>query len=66
MKYEELVHNLQAIAQNTIISMAKEVEDNILHMIIAPIIVLQPAVLQNPVTNPPWALYKAPNALVIK
>ena len=41
MKYEEeLVHNIQAIAQNAIVSIAKKVEDNVLHMITAPVIVL--------------------------
>ena len=67
MEYEEeLVHNALAIAQNAIISVAKKVEDNIVHIMTAPIIALQPTILQNPVANPLCTLLKAPNTLVIK
>ena len=67
MEYEEeLVHNALAIAQNAIVLVAKKVEDNILHVITAPVAALQPAAPQDPVANPPCALLKAPNALVIK
>ena len=55
-----------AIAPNAIVSVAKKFEDNVLHMMIAPVIALQLTVPQNPVANPPHALLEAPNALVIK
>ena len=66
MEYEELVPNAPAIAQDTIMSMAKNIKDNVLHMMTALFIVLQPTVLQNPVAHPSFALLKVPNALVIK
>ena len=46
--------------------MAKKVEDNILHMVTATVIVPQPTAPQDPAANPPHTLLKAPNALVIK
>ena len=53
MEYEEqLVHNIPAVAQNAIMSIDKKVNDNILHIMTGPIIVPQPAALQNPVGQP--------------
>ena len=67
IEYEaESVHNVLAAAWNTIVSVAKKVKDNVLHMMTAPVIVLQSAVPQNPVANPPHTLLRSPNALVIK
>ena len=67
MEFEEdLVHNVLAITWNSIISVAKKVEDSILYMMTAPVITLQPSTLQDPVANLPRALFKVPNALVIK
>ena len=67
MEYEEkLVHNVLAIAQSTIVLVAKKVEAIVLCMITAPVIVPQPTALQNPAANQPFTLLKAPNALVIK
>ena len=67
MEYQEdLVHNAPAISQNTIISVAKKVEDNSLCVMTAPVIMPQPAMLQNPATNLPRTLLKVPNTLVIK
>ena len=54
-----------AIAENTVLSVAKKVEDNVLHIMTAPVIVLQSAAPQNLVANMLHALFKAPNALVI-
>ena len=47
-------------------SMAKKVEDNVLHMMIVLFFAPQPAALKNPVANLPHALLKALNTLVIK
>ena len=67
MEYgEELVHNAPAIAQNAIVSIAKKFKDNALYVMTAPVIAPQPTMLQNSVANPPCALLKAPNSLVIK
>ena len=67
MEYEEeLVRNVLAIARNAIVSVVKKVENNILHVITTPVFMLQPTLLQDPVTNPLYALFKAPNTLVIK
>ena len=67
MQYEEeLVHNVLAVAQNTIISVAKKVEDNILDVITILVIALQSTALQNPVASPLHTLLRAPNTLVIK
>ena len=63
---EELVDNALAIAQSTIVSVAKKVEDNVLCMMTTPVFVPQPTVLQNPAANLPCALLKAPNALSTK
>ena len=67
MEYkEELVHNVLMAARNTIVSMAKKVEDNILHVMIAPVVTPPSAVPNTPEADPPGVLPKAPNALVIK
>ena len=63
---EKSVHNTLAIAQNAIILVAKKVKDNVLHMMTAPVIVLQPTVLQDPTANLACTLLKVPNAFVIK
>ena len=66
MEYEEeLVHNGQVIAWNAIEDNAKKVEDNVLHVMIATVILPQPTMLQDPASNPFSALLKAPNALII-
>ena len=66
MEYkEELVHNVPAIAWNVIISKAKRVEDNVLCMMTA-FVIVNPAMLQNTAANLPHALPKAPNTFVIK
>ena len=67
MEYEEeSVHNVPTAAQNAIVSVAKKVEDNILHVMTAPVVMPPSATLKTPETNPPGVLPKAPNALVIK
>ena len=67
MEYEEeLVHNALTPAHNTIVSVAKKVEDNILHVMTAPAIMLPSAMPKTPEANPLGVLLKAPNALVIK
>ena len=67
MEYEEVsLYNLPVAAQNAFISVAKKVKDNVLHMTTTLVIVLQSAAPENLVANPPHALLRAPNALVIK
>ena len=67
MEYEEeLVHNVMTAAQNAVVSMAKKVEDNILCVITALVVMLPSATPKTPEANPPGVLPKAPNALVIK
>ena len=40
MEYEEeLVHNMPMAARNAIVSMVKKVEDNVLHVMTAPVII---------------------------
>ena len=63
---EELVHSTLTAAQNAIVSMAKKVEDNILHVMTALVITLPSAMPKTPAANPLSILPKAPNALVIK
>ena len=67
MEYEEeLVHNTLIAARNTVMSMAKKVEDNIL-CVMTVLVVMPPSAMPNtPEANPPGILPKAPNALVIK
>ena len=67
MEYEEeLVHNVLTAAQNAIVSIAKKVKDNILYMMTTPVIMLPSAMLKAPATNPPSALLRIPNTIVIK
>ena len=67
MEYEEdSVHIVLTAAQNAIVSIAKKVKDNILCMMTALVIMLPSAMLQTPVANPPNALCRVPNALIIK
>ena len=67
MEYkEELVHNVLMAACNAVVSVAKKVEDNVLHVMIAPVVMLPSAMPKNPEADPPGILPKAPNALVIK
>ena len=63
---EESVHNVLAIAQNTIMFIAKKIEESILCMITGPVLAIQLAAPQNPVANPPCTLLKVPKTLVIK
>ena len=60
------MHNVVAIPLNAVISVAKKVEDNVLCIMTALAIVLQPTTLQNPVASPLRSMLKAPNTLVIK
>ena len=67
MEYkEELVHNVLTAAQNAMVSVAKKVKDNVLHMMIALVVTPPSATPKIPEANPPGALPKTPNALVIK
>ena len=67
MEYEEeLEHNVLAISQNAVISMAKKVDNSILRVITAWVVTSQSTMLWDPVANPPCTLLKVPNALVIK
>ena len=67
MEYEEeLVHNTPMAAHNTVVSMAKKVEDNILHVMTALVITPPSATPKTPEANLLGVLPKAPNALVIK
>ena len=63
---EESVHNVLTAAQNAIVSIAKEVKDNFLHVMTTLVIMLLSAIPQTPAAKPPRALLMAPNALVIK
>ena len=61
-------------AQNAIVSIAKKVKDNVLHVMTMLVTTMQFAALQNPVANPlsallrepPSTLLREPNTLVIK
>ena len=67
MEYEEeSVHNAPMAARNAIVSVAKKVEDNVLHVMIAPVITPPSAVPKTPEANLLGVLPKAPNALIIK
>ena len=66
MEYEEeLVHNVPA-ARNAIVSMAKKIKDNVLHVMTAPVVTPPSATPKTPEANLLGVLPKAPNALVIK
>ena len=67
MEYgEESVHSMPTAARNTIISIAKKVEDNVLCVMPAPVVTPPSAVPNIPEADPPGVLPKAPNTLVIK
>ena len=67
MEYEEeSVHNMPPAARNTVVSIAKKVEDNVLHVMTAPVVTPPSAVLSTPEADPLGVLPKAPNALGIK
>ena len=60
------MYNALAIAQNAIVSIALKVEDNILHIMMAQVIALEPTIPINPAVNLLHAFLKAPSALVVK
>ena len=67
MEYKEkLVHNMPTAAWNAIVSMAKKVEDNTLHIMTTLVIMPPSTGPKTPAPNPPCALLKTPNTLVIK
>ena len=67
MEYEEeSVHNTPMAAHNTVVSMAKKVEDNVLHVMTAPVVTPPSAAPTTPEADPPGVLPRAPNALIIK
>ena len=67
MEYEEeLVHSVPTSARNTIASIAKKVKDNILCVMTMPVIMLLSTTPKSPADNPPSALLRVPNALIIK
>ena len=67
MEYEEeLVHNMPMAVQNAIVSIAKKVKDNVLHMMTTLVIVPQSVIPQTQVANLLHTLFRVPNALVIK
>ena len=67
MEYEqELVHNAPMAARNTIVSVAKKVEDNVLHVMTTPVVMPPSAMPKAPEANLLGVLPKVPNALVIK
>ena len=52
MEYEEeLVHNVPTAAQNSVVSIAKKVKDNVLQVMTVPVVTLQYIALQTPVAN---------------
>ena len=63
---EESVHNMPTAAWNAIISIAKKVKDNALHMMTTQVIVLQSTMPQTPTANPQHTLLRVPNAFIIK
>ena len=67
MEYEEeSQHNVPTTTHNAVVSIAKKVEDNVLHVMTMLVITLPSATLKSPATNPPSTLLRVPNALVIK
>ena len=67
IEYKEVsVHNVPTAAHNAIVSVARKVEDNILHVMTVPVITLPSAALKAPATDPLSALLRVPNALIIK
>ena len=67
MEYkEESVHNAPKAAHNAIVSMAKTVKNNVLHVMTALVVMPPSTMLKTPEANPLGVLPKAPNTLVIK
>ena len=67
MEYEEeLVHNVPTAARNTVLSVAKKVENNVLRVMTALVVTPPSAMPTSPEADPPGVLPKVPNALVIK
>ena len=60
------MHNVLTAARNTVVSIAKKVEDNILHMMTMPIITQPSAAPKFPAANPLSVLLRVPKALIIK
>ena len=67
MEYEEeSVHNVPTGACNTVVSVVKKVEDNVLHMMTTLVVMPPSAAPKTPEANRPGILPKVPNTLVIK
>ena len=67
MEYkEDSVCNVPMAARSNIVSIAKKVEDNILHVMTALVIAPQSAMLQTPAANQPHTVLRVPNAFIIK
>ena len=67
MEYkEELVHNVLTAAQTAVVSVAKKVEDNVLHLMTVLVAMPQSTMLQTPAANPPHALLRVPITFAIK
>ena len=67
MEYEEeSVYNVPTAAQNAVMSMAKKVQDNVLHVMTMLVIMTPSSMLKIPASNPPVAFLRSLNALVIK
>ena len=60
------MHNVPMAARNAVVSVAKNVEDNILCVMTTLVITPPSAIPKTPGANPPGTPPKAPNALVIK
>ena len=60
------MHNVLTAARNTVVSIAKKVEENVFYMMTALVILLPSIMPKTPAANPPSALLRAPNTLVIK
>ena len=60
------MHNVLAITQKAVVSMVNKVQDNILYVVMAPVIALQPFAPSNSPANMLHTLLRGPNALVIK
>ena len=67
MEYEEeSVHNVLTAVWNAIVSIAKKVNDNLLHVMTALVIMPMSTMLKSPAANLLSTLLRAPNTLVIK
>ena len=63
---EELVHNAPMAARNAVVSIVQKVEDNVLHVMTAPVVTLPSAAPKTTEATLQGVLPKAPNAFVIK